>query len=122
MSISNQGSNRVGRYVAWGLLGLIILVGASIATSIIFFAPRSSGTFYPVFPFFPFHFGILGVIFLIFILFWIARWLLFGPWKGRYHAGYHEDDAHEILRERYAKGEITKEQFEQMIRDLRLHD
>jgi putative membrane protein len=122
MNTSDRGSNRVGRYVSWGLLGLIILVGASIATSIIFFAPRSPGTFYPVFPFFPFHFGILGVIFLIFIIFWIARWWLFWPWRERYHTGYREDDAHEILRERYAKGEITKEQFEQMIRDLREHN
>jgi len=31
-------------------------------------------------------------------------------------------DAREILRERYAKGEITKEQFEQMMRDLKEHD
>lgn len=121
MSTSNQGSKGVGRYVAWGLLGLIILVGISIATSIIFFVPRSVGTFYPLFPFSPFHFGILGVIFLIFIIFWIARWL-FRPWRGRYHTWYREDDAHEIIRERYAKGEITKEQFEQMMRDLRLHD
>jgi putative membrane protein len=28
-------------------------------------------------------------------------------------------DAASIVRERYAKGEITKEQFEQMLRDLR---
>ncbi|MDP9289837.1 MAG: SHOCT domain-containing protein [Thermoproteota archaeon] len=27
-----------------------------------------------------------------------------------------------MLRERYAKGEITKEQFEQMMRDLKEHD
>jgi uncharacterized membrane protein len=28
-------------------------------------------------------------------------------------------DAEEILRQRYARGEITKEQFDQMLRDLR---
>src|SRR5574341_1450171 len=31
------------------------------------------------------------------------------------------DDAYYILRERYARGEITKEQFEQMMRDLQQH-
>ena len=29
------------------------------------------------------------------------------------------DDAYYILQARYAKGEITKEQFEQMMRDLK---
>lgn len=28
-------------------------------------------------------------------------------------------DAEEILRQRYARGEITKEQYDQMLRDLR---
>ena len=121
--MSNQESTGIGRYVAWGLVGLIILVGVSIATSLIFFAFRSSGSFYPLFPFFPFHFGLFGGIFLIFIIFLVAR-LLFWP-RTKYYLNsnsQHRIDAREILRERYAKGEITKEQFEQMMRDLKEHD
>ena len=34
------------------------------------------------------------------------------------HGGSREDEAMKTLRERYAKGEITKEQFDQMKKDL----
>lgn len=120
--MNDQESENMGRYVGWGLLGLIILAGASIVTSLFFFVPNSSGTFYPIFPFFPFHApGILESIFLIFIIFWAARWWF---WRGSHHTSYSEyrDPAHDKLRERYAKGEITKEQFEQIMRDLKLYD
>ncbi|MBI3022688.1 MAG: SHOCT domain-containing protein [Thaumarchaeota archaeon] len=74
--------------------------------------------FHPVFPFFGFIWGFFG----IFILFFILKWL-FWPWGWGYHRGYWRgDSARQILRERYAKGEITKEQFEQAIRDLEQHD
>ena len=121
--MSNQESTRVGKYVAWGLVGLMILVGISIATSLIFFASRSSGNFYPPIQFFPFHFGLFSAIFLIFIIFLIAR-LLFWP-RSKYYLNSnsrHRIDAREILRERYAKGEITMEQFEKMMRDLKQYD
>jgi len=105
------------RLAGWGLVGLIILIGISIAVSLIFLVPRySGGGFHPFF--FPFHFGWLGGIFLVFIIFFAIRWL-FWPWRWN-HRPYpqYRDDAHNILRERYAKGEITKEQFEQMMHDL----
>jgi len=121
--MNDQESKSLRRYVVWGLLGLIIIVGASIATSVVFFVSRSPATSYPSFPiFFPFHFGFLGIILLLFIIFWVARWG-FWPWNGRRRAySEYRDQADEILRERYAKGEITKEQFEQMMQDLKRHD
>jgi len=64
--------------------------------------------------FFPF-----GIFFLLLVLFFVSR-LIFWPmgwgWRRRYWYGY--GDANEILRQRYARGEVTKEQFDQMKRDL----
>jgi putative membrane protein len=101
-----------------------------------FYSHRSLGAFYPFFPaFFPFHFGFLvpmawfmqGMawsIFLIFVIFLVARWI-FWPWREEnshcFTPQYH-DNAQSILKERYAKGEITKEQFEQMMLDLKRTD
>jgi putative membrane protein len=68
-----------------------------------------------------------GVIFFFLFLFLIFRFV-FGGWWGWgwrrrywYGYGYGYGDAHEILRQRYARGEITKEQFDQMTRDLEQH-
>jgi uncharacterized membrane protein len=109
-------------FIAWGILGVIVLVGAMVVVSMIFDGHRSFGIYYhPYFPvFFPFHFG-LGAIILLFLFILIARWI-FWHWREessyRFHSQYH-DNALGILKERYAKGEITKEQFEQKIQDLK---
>jgi putative membrane protein len=123
--LNDQELRRARRFIVWGVFGLIILVAISIIASLLFFGPRSSGTFYPFFPalYFPFHFGWLGGIFIILVFFLIARWI-FLPWRNgntsSSHWQYHGDSSpHNILKERYAKGEITKEQFEQMMLDLK---
>ncbi len=70
-----------------------------------------------------------GFGFFFMILFWgLIVWaviagirMLSGTHGHLCHGGSHGDDAAaRVLRERYAKGEITKEQFEQMKRDLSL--
>jgi putative membrane protein len=54
----------------------------------------------------------------IFFIIGIARWIM---WRG-HHMGYYHHEmgnrALDILKERYAKGEITKEQYEQMKKEL----
>ncbi|HZB79695.1 MAG TPA: SHOCT domain-containing protein [Nitrososphaera sp.] len=136
--MSDQESNSTRRFVGWGIIivGLIVVIGLSIALSLYYFAPWRLGVGgdfgYPFFfSSFPFHFGWLGVILLIFlVVFLVARWLFF--WtrreRGGEEGGYYtypqqqRPDAASIVKERYAKGEITREQFEQMMRDLRQHE
>lgn len=119
--------NRPRHFFAWGIFALIAVVIATIAISAFFYAAHTApvpGTYYP-FYFFPFP---LFFIFGFFAFFWIVRWLFF-PWRWGYGGwGYgrrywrYGDGAYNILRERYARGEITKEQFEQMMSDLQQHN
>ena len=59
-------------------------------------------------------------------VFFIALYLIFGrggfrvPWQdyGSYGENREPETALEILKKRYAKGEITREEFEQMKNDL----
>jgi uncharacterized membrane protein len=67
---------------------------------------------------YPFGFALIWVPFALFFLFFAFRWF-FWPWGWGYRSGYWtSDDAYYILKERFAKGEITREQFERMSRDL----
>ena len=64
--------------------------------------------------------GILWIIFLVIIIGVIIR-LVRGPrYHGMYGHGWQDEknDAVDILKERYAKGEINKEEFEQKKSDL----
>lgn len=72
--------------------------------------------------------GVIGVIIAVVTVIFSATWVVFGfrglklgfkylSMKGRNDSAR----AIEILKERYAKGEITKEQYERMIRELEQH-
>lgn len=67
-------------------------------------------------------YGLLG--FLWMILWWaiiIVAVVALVRWLGRGHETWHHDrdpSATEILKERYAKGEITRAQFETMKKDV----
>jgi len=115
---------RRGHALAFVALGIIVVLIGIALFSGLFLLPRFSlapGYYYPYF----FPFGWIGMFFLFFLVFGLVRFL-FWPWgwggyRRRYRYGYGQDDAYRILRERYAKGEITKEQFDQMTRDLNQH-
>ena len=65
-----------------------------------------------------FGFGIFGVIgFLIMILFWAA--LIYLIYLAIKNLTGQRESALETLRQRYARGEISKKKFEEMKRDLR---
>ena len=72
----------------------------------------SGEAFYPWFPFFWFFpfVGFLTVIFLV-------KWSFWG-WGWRSSYWRYDSNAEHILEERYARGELTREQFELMRRDL----
>ncbi len=63
---------------------------------------------------------------ILMIAFWIAiivgivlliRWLILST-RTQPHTGRHEESALEILKKRYARGEIDREEFEQRKKDL----
>lgn len=94
------------------LLATVIVISFVAA---LFYAPAGSE---PRWPFasvwFPF-----GFLFLLFFLFLGVRWF-FRPWgRGWGHPDWrYRFDAIEILRRRYARGEVSREEFESMKRDL----
>jgi putative membrane protein len=120
---------RGGRGMAgWIVAGLIILLFAGLFVAPLFFYGSMMGPYgYFPRPYFFFPFGFL--IFFFAVLF-VTRWLFWGwgrGWRGGHSRGYWHNrgyygGATEILRQRYAKGEITKDQFDQMMRDLNAQD
>ena len=103
-------------YFGWAVLAFLGLIATIGTLSWVFFrSVPGTGPYY----FFPF--GGLFAIFWIIGIFWIVRWFFWGGrWGYHYPRHYlrHYDDAYYILRERYARGEITKDQYDQMMRDL----
>jgi putative membrane protein len=69
-----------------------------------------------------FPFGWFAIIPALLLLFFAIRmffWSALGwGWGGGWYRGARFDPALEVLRERFASGEVTKDQYEQMRRDL----
>jgi putative membrane protein len=111
MEFSNTRSS--GRWVLTPVLfvaAFAIVIGASA-----YFNTTSSQSYgwWPGAPF-----GWFLFIPLFFIVFFALRFYWWGPWGGGGWWYYRGDSAMDILRERFARGEITREQFEQMKKDI----
>jgi putative membrane protein len=100
----------------WLIMGLVLVVAVAIVAGLVYSAFNPG--VYPM----PYRYGFffpIGFLIFFFIVFGFARLLLW-PWGwgyGRAYWGGHGDPK-QILKRRYARGEITKDQFEQMMKDL----
>jgi putative membrane protein len=114
-----EEARRTKRTASYGIIAILTAIGIGIGLSIYLRAAQPGP--WSGYPFF--GLGWIGIIFAFFFVFWILRWVF---WSGRPYGywlgGWNQSDANSILRERYARGEITREQFDQMTRDLRGHD
>ncbi len=123
-------------FLAWGLAAVvgIIAIFATIGL-VLYYIPRPVAPVGTVYPYYGWGIGRLFFgLFLFFAFFWVLKLIFWGGWGWRYRRGYgggywgghgywrNRDTSYYILRERYAKGEITKEQYDQMMRDLDQHN
>jgi putative membrane protein len=60
----------------------------------------------------------IGLIVLLVIGYFIWRSVNWGSCDSEGHTGHYSSNAMEIVQQRYARGEISKEQFEQMKKDI----
>jgi putative membrane protein len=68
--------------------------------------------------------GLLWLVIIVWVISWVARglWWTGSGFRRRYYRRWMEaDPASDIVRQRYARGELTREQFDQMTRDLESH-
>jgi uncharacterized membrane protein len=106
-------SDQSGR--SWNLsrlVGVLLMmpIGIVLAFVLLYFGV-SRGGFSP---------GELLVVFLvIFVVLSVARMLFWRSRRGSMRRYWRQDESVRILRERYARGEITKEQFDQTLQDLK---
>ncbi len=121
--LSDDYGGHPGRAFRWVMVGLVILIVLLFVVPLIFYVIQPMPGFaYPFYRPFFFPFGLFFGIFALFIIFGVLRWI-FWPWGWGYRRRYWRcrDESYYILRARYAKGEITKEQYEQMMQDLQKH-
>lgn len=100
--------------------GIFALVAALVIGTLAFLVAMAwRGTSFGSMPFF--GFGWIGFLLVFFLFFGLMRWAFWWPGRWGYYRGYgygRENEAYHSLRERYARGEITKDQYDQMMRDL----
>ncbi|MDA4114934.1 MAG: SHOCT domain-containing protein [Thaumarchaeota archaeon] len=104
------------RSLRWVLVPVVLLAAvASVAVGATLYSNTASPQYYGWWPWAPF--GWFFFIPLFFVAFFALRFFWWGMWGG--WGWYHgSDSAMQVLRERFASGELTKEQFEQMRKDL----
>jgi uncharacterized membrane protein len=110
------------RWVGMALVGIIVVIALAVAVWFFVLAPFDAGGHY----YYPF-----GAFFLVFIVIWISFMIVRMSWwssrrQQRYNrqmyrqggGGPMRDPALRTARMRYARGEITREQYEQIVHDI----
>ena len=101
---------------------MFVLIGVAVVVGELYPSAGAASTSGPMFGF-GWVWNVFGILFAIWIFSRIFGWGWRGSRRYRYRGWYPDDNnAYQIIRERYAKGEITKEQFDQMMRDLQQHE
>lgn len=105
-------SDQSGRQSTWyRLVGTLLMLPLGIIIALILIYFFTVGGVYVPGEFFL-------ILLIVFLVLFVAR-LLFWGGRRRYCRQYkREGDPVHILRVRYARGEITKEQYDQMLQDL----
>ncbi len=111
------------RWLWIGLAIMFVLIGVAALLSVLL--PGRSGLAFgwtPPGTVWGWLWTVFGVLVLLWILSWFFRFAFWrGSWGsgGRYYGGWrHQDSAAAIARERYARGELSRDQYDQLIRDL----
>ncbi|MGA2665346.1 MAG: hypothetical protein ABSF83_10415 [Nitrososphaerales archaeon] len=107
-----------GSRLAWApILAVVVVVPAADVGLTLYlrsYSPSYLGYWFP-FPFFP-----LLSIPVVFLFFGLGRFFWGGwGWRRGGWCGWDHDPALETLRERFARGEITEEQLDDMAKALR---
>jgi len=105
----------------WVVLGISLALIAVVAFLVIWqWESYSSAPDHRYF-FWPFG-GILLVLLVVWVAFFVVRIAWWSSrsrrWQGRPLGGPYQGRAVMIARQRYARGEITREQYDQIMRDL----
>lgn len=111
------------RRMRWGIVVLAgVLISLAVLLLLVALYPASFGIstsdlHYGYLPFFGFFFILIVAFFIIRVAFWGARMSRYGQ-RGGGGGNYGMQRPAAIARLRYARGEISREQYEQIVQDL----
>jgi uncharacterized membrane protein len=98
----------------WIWIPIIFVAGIASIFAIAYFSGAFTAGNFP--PFYYFPWWIIFPLFFFGFFFFTFKWWGWGYRRGS--RGCYNDPALEVLRERLARGEITKEQYQQLRGDL----